>query len=179
MGERNQQILKSIEKGKVPILPIELTIATEALGLHIDKQGKLSKQLGEMMTQSSETWHDNAPAEAIANDSKILAASAEQTMRIINNSEVFDYANDDESVTLGSLVEIRYDGDDETMLFVLTGATRGLPEEITKTEGAECITIASPLGAALFDKQKGEKVSYSVKGKIIWVEIVDVHTIGA
>lgn len=61
MGERNQQILKSIEKGKVPILPIELTIATEALGLHIDKQGKLSKQLGEMMTQSSETWHDNAP----------------------------------------------------------------------------------------------------------------------
>lgn len=179
MGERNQNILKSIEDGKVPMLPFELTVATNALGSHLDKQSELGKKLGEMMRQSSETWHDNAPAEAIVDESNILAAVAEKTIRTINEADVFDYSNDDESVTLGSLVEIRYGGDGETRFFVLTGVIIEIPEEITNTEEAECVTISSPLGVALFDKQKGDKASYRVNGKTMQVEVINVRSVVA
>lgn len=179
MGERNENILKSIEDGKVPMLPFELTVATNALGIHLDKQSKLGKKLGEMMQQSSETWHDNAPAEAIANDSKILAASAEKTIQKINDAEVFDYSDDADKVTLGSLVDIRYEGDDDTMLFILTGVTREIPEEIANTEGANCVTISSPLGVSLFDKRKGDRTSYSVNGRIFGLEIVGVRSVNS
>lgn len=177
MGERNNNIQKSIEKGRVPVLPFELAIATQALGVHIGRQSELGAQLGLMMQQSSETWHDNAPAEAIASDAMVTAGAAEKIIQLLRDAELFNFGNDDDSVTLGSLVEIRREGDDTAELLMLTGVSPDIPEEVTDVKGIKCVTISSPVGKSIFGKKKGDVTTYTVKRRPMKIEVMDVRSI--
>ena len=165
MPSRNQEIAVALEQEKVPVLPFEVELAQRALLSHIKKQDDLGRQLGEAMNQSSETWHDNAPAEAIANSSKILEKTAGETLRIVNNSVVFSHeASEADGVTLGSLVSVLYDGDDDESHLYITGATRKITDEIEQSLGnfddLFVATITSPIGSALLGARVGDRVTY-------------------
>ena len=161
--DRNGRILECIEFARIPILPFELELAKNALQNHIKKQNELGKLMREAMTQSSETWHDNAPADVICGESKVLAQTAEQPNKVINFGEVFDYeTNLEAGATLGSLVGVRYDEWDEYINLYLTGSTHVLPPEILETITkpdieTQVITLSGPMGKQILGKQSGDR----------------------
>jgi hypothetical protein len=57
---------------KRKILQFELNRAQNELANLADKQAELGQSMGEAMSQTSETWHDNSCAEIIAQDSRVL-----------------------------------------------------------------------------------------------------------
>jgi transcription elongation factor GreA len=72
-------------------------------------------------------------------------------------------------VGVGSVVEIRFQGDDDTEKY-LVGSIEERHDEL------EVVSPGSPLGAALMGKQPGDKADYEVSGNTITVEIVGVGT---
>ena len=79
-----------------------------------------------------------------------------------------DDAGSDGRVGVGSIVEIRFAGDDDTERYLV-----GHIEERHETH--EVVSPGSPLGAALVGKAAGDKASYAVGGNSIDVEIVSVE----
>ena len=96
-------------------------------------------------------------------------ARIRQLEDILRRAEVGETPANDGIVEPGMVVEIRFEGDDETEKFLL-GARENL------SEGDE-LTVYSPqsaMGSAINGKSKGDTVSYTApNGKELKVEIVD------
>src|SRR4051794_18285474 len=76
---------------------------------------------------------------------------------------------DTEVVAAGSIVEIRYAGDDETERYLI-----GSIEE--RRDDLEVVSPGSPLGKALLGHRVGEVVDYTTPtGKVLKVEIVGLE----
>jgi transcription elongation factor GreA len=73
------------------------------------------------------------------------------------------------AVGVGSVVEIRFQGDDDTEKYLV-----GHIEE--RHDAYEVVSPGSPLGASLMGKSAGDKADYQVNGNTITVEIVSVGT---
>lgn len=164
--DRNAEIQRTIEAEKIPILPFELELARGAMEKHVKTQEALGREMGEAMNQSSETWHDNAPAEAISQASRTLAETAEQTIRVLKLSEIFEYeSSPEDGVTLGSIVAVRYGSSVEQNRFFLTGISRELTPsvaaKIPNVEDIDVINISSPVGRALMGKKAGETTMFT------------------
>lgn len=172
--KRNEHIRELLKKGKVPMLPFEAIVLEERLGLLKEKQGNLSSLLRRSMEDSSETWHDNAPAEAIANESKVVFAQAHKALAAQYNSEIVSYPPESlKQATLGSLVAVSFGGDAEQECVLLTGSVRELHKEIAKSLPTDtaCATLGSPLGKALFDSTAGNTVSYRAGKRDVQVQV--------
>jgi transcription elongation factor GreA len=72
-------------------------------------------------------------------------------------------------VGVGSVVEIRFEGDDDTEKYLV-----GHIEE--RHDEYEVVSPGSPLGESLLGHKAGDKTSYEVNGNSIGVEIVSVGT---
>jgi transcription elongation GreA/GreB family factor len=174
---RNEQIKGFLRDGKIPMLPFEAIIHEERLGLLKEKQGSLSVLLRAAMEESSETWHDNAPADAIADESKIISAKAHRTLAAQFHSEIIPYPSQSiEEATIGSLIAVTFSGDIEQESILLTGSVRELHREVARhlPDNTNCATIESPLGEALFDSKPGDLVSYRVNGREVQVQVVQI-----
>ncbi len=89
-----------------------------------------------------------------------------QIMLILDKAEVVDNVDTSE-VSAGSVVEIRYEGDDDTEKYLV-----GSIEE--RRDGLDVVSAESPLGAALLGHKPGETVTYQAPGGILKVDIVSI-----
>ena len=86
---------------------------------------------------------------------------------LIKNAEIVEAGGSD-AVQAGSVVEIRYEGDDETERYLI-----GSIEE--KSADLEVMSPGSPLGTALLGAKAGELVDFvAPNGNTLKVEIVSV-----
>ena len=86
---------------------------------------------------------------------------------LIKNAEIVEAGGSD-AVQAGSVVEIRYEGDDETERYLI-----GSIEE--KSADLEVMSPGSPLGKALLGAKAGELVDFvAPNGNTLKVEIVSV-----
>ncbi len=76
-------------------------------------------------------------------------------------------SGDGKSVSAGSVVSLRYEGDDDTEQYLL-----GSIEE--RRPGLSVISPGSPLGQALIGRAAGDTVEYEAPGGALRVEIVEV-----
>ena len=186
IGDRNRMIRQALNDERSPLLPFELELIYRDMRYHIDEQHRLGIVMGEAMTQSSETWHDNAPAEAIANESKILSERADRVAKLIGSRALFDYVAPDaveDGITLGSIVDVEYVNDNEVERIVITGVSRQLTPEVEQISicgsencEVEAVTISSPLGSALLGRESGDVVEFKgPNGRIIGLRVVLVR----
>ena len=98
-----------------------------------------------------------------------MEARIRQLQGILQDAIIVEAAATDGKVGVGSIVEIRFEGDDDTERYLV-----GHIEE--RHDEYEVVSPGSPLGAALLGKAAGEKTSYEVGGNSIGVEIVSVST---
>lgn len=113
---------------------------------------------------------ENADYHAAKDDQGRMEARIRQLQAILEHAVVLD----DEAapaaggvVATGSVVTIRYEGDDDTEQYLI-----GSIEE--RREGLSVISPGSPLGQALLGKSAGDTVSYEAPSGALRVEIVEV-----
>ncbi len=87
--------------------------------------------------------------------------------RILENAEIVEGAGGGDTVELGSIVEIRYEGDDDTETYLI-----GSIEE--RHDEYDVMSPDSPLGASLMGAKAGDTVSYQAPGGQLSVEVVSI-----
>ena len=97
-----------------------------------------------------------------------MEARIRQLQATLKTAEVVDVKEGVQlTVSAGTVVTIRYEGDEETERFFV-----GSIEE--RGEGVDVVSPGSPLGKALIGRSKGESVEYEAPGGKLRVEIVAV-----
>jgi transcription elongation factor GreA len=86
---------------------------------------------------------------------------------MIENAEIVEAGGSD-AVQHGSIVVIRYEGDDDTERYLI-----GSIEE--KTGDVDVISPGSPLGETLLGAVAGDVVEYEAPGGILKVEVVEIE----
>jgi transcription elongation GreA/GreB family factor len=167
--------MHALERADTPVLPFELEVMQLSFNGLAKEQSRLGTLLGQAMEESSETWHDNAPADILNADSRILSERARRVTEAMRGTVGFDYPTMDErAVTLGSIVTYCFTDDPgEIERVYIAGLTRELPADILEqidTSTSEdnelsVVTLASPLGRALLGKTIDEIAHYSVNGQ--------------
>ena len=96
-----------------------------------------------------------------------MEARIRKLQGLLDNAEIVEAAASD-AVVIGSVVAIRYEGDDDVERYLV-----GSIEE--RREGIEVASPESPLGAALLGHKAGDTVEYETPtGAKLKVELVEV-----
>jgi transcription elongation factor GreA len=95
-----------------------------------------------------------------------MEARVRQLEATLKNAQIVEASGD--SVSVGSVVTIRYEGDDDTERYYI-----GSIEE--RREGVDVMSPSSPLGSVLLGKRPGDVVEYEVpSGARLKVEVTEV-----
>lgn len=140
-------------------LKTELDLLTGEGRIDIANKIETARALGDLS--------ENGDYHAAKDQQGQMEARIRQLQGILQDAKVVEPAASDGNVGVGSVVSIRFPGDDDTETYLV-----GHIEE--RSDEHEVVSPGSPLGAALMGKTIGDEAAYEVNGRIITVEIVSV-----
>jgi len=154
------------------VLPYESNRLSKQVAEIKQKRGIVSGHIADAMEQSSETWHDNAPAEALfgemyqldTRESGLVSASR-HLIEVAYPTIVVDFA------TIGSRVLCGMGGD--KFYLDITGNLPLNKDEDDHHE-VERGSIAAPMPRALLGAKAGSVVEVDMPGRILEVEILEI-----
>ncbi len=111
---------------------------------------------------------ENADYDAAKNEQGINAARIRQLEQMLKNAVVIDSNTAGDIVEAGTLVELRYVGDDDVLTYLV-----GSIEE--RNEKYDVLSTNSPIGTAILGKGPGETVTYQGPKREMSVTIVAVR----
>ncbi len=112
---------------------------------------------------------ENGGYHAAKDEQGKLEARIRVLTELLRDAQVGEAPQETDRATAGTLVEVQFDGDDETETFLL-----GSRED--RVEGYQIYSPSSPLGAAVLGHQAGETVQYTApRGATMKVSIVSVQ----
>ncbi len=109
---------------------------------------------------------ENADYHAAREDQGRMEARIRQLQTIVDNAVIVE-GNDGGEVATGSIVALRYEGDDEVERYLI-----GSIEE--RPDGLPVISPHSPLGQALIGHGPGDTVEYQAPSGTLKVDIVEI-----
>jgi transcription elongation factor GreA len=112
---------------------------------------------------------ENADYHAAREDQGRMEARIRQLQSLVENAVIVEGTEGSDTVTPGSIVVLRYEGDDDVDRYLV-----GSIEE--RRSDVAVVSPASPLGQALLGGRKGDVVEYQAPGGDLKVEIVDIET---
>ena len=110
---------------------------------------------------------ENGDYHAAKDDQGKMEARIRQLQAMLKNAEIVDAPSGGGTVAAGSVVTIRYEGDDDTERYLI-----GSIEE--RRDDVSVISPGSPLGQALVGRGTGDIVEYEAPGGMLKVEVVAV-----
>jgi transcription elongation factor GreA len=110
---------------------------------------------------------ENGDYHAAKDDQGKMEARIRQLQALLDRAVIVDRADPGGKVATGSIVAIRYDGDDEVERYLV-----GSIEE--RRDDMAVISPGSPLGQALVGHQAGDTVEYAAPSGTLKVDIVEV-----
>jgi transcription elongation factor GreA len=110
---------------------------------------------------------ENADYHAARDDQGRMEARIRQLQSLIDNAVIVDGTESSDTVATGSVVALRYEGDDDADRYLV-----GSIEE--RRSDVSVVSPNSPLGQALLGHRKGDVVEYQAPGGNLKVEIVDI-----
>ena len=165
---RNEKILMDIERGLSPMSKDELDCIKDGLKKAIEKRKKITEDYNLAMSESSETYHDNAPAESALLDMRVIDSEIVILQNKIDTAVLYDSENNYKKVTLGSKVSFLYEGDSSPEIVTVVGSLSADGGRYSE------VSLQSPLGEAILGKVAGEYANFKVEDSNITVKIVDV-----
>jgi transcription elongation factor GreA len=114
---------------------------------------------------------ENADYDAAKNEQGHNEARIRQLEAMLKEAVVIEGAADGDTVQPGTLVDLRYEGDDEVLTYLV-----GSIEE--RHEKFEVLSTNSPLGQELLGKQPGATVTYQGPKRELSVTVVAVRPLG-
>jgi transcription elongation factor GreA len=112
---------------------------------------------------------ENADYHAARDDQGRMEARIRQLQSLIDNAVIVDSSQPSDTVAAGSVVALRYEGDEDSDRFLV-----GSIEE--RRDDVAVVSPQSPLGQALVGRRKGDVVEYQAPGGNLKVEIVEIET---
>ncbi len=112
---------------------------------------------------------ENADYHAAREDQGRMEARIRQLQSLVENAVIVEDQEGSDTVHAGSLVALRYEGDDDADRYLV-----GSIEE-RRTDVA-VVSPASPLGQALMGHRQGDVVEYQAPGGNLKVEIVEIES---
>ena len=114
---------------------------------------------------------ENGDYHAAKDDQGKMEARIRHIEAMLKNAQIVEASEvASDMVVAGSIVTIRYEGEDDTERY-LVGSIEEKPAGL---DGV--ISPGSPLGQALMSKRAGETAEFEVKGNPMKVEIVEIGT---
>jgi transcription elongation factor GreA len=110
---------------------------------------------------------ENADYHAAKDDQGRMEGRIRHLQALLENAVIVESTGPSETVVTGSVVAIRYDGDDEVEEYLV-----GSIEE--RHADRPVVSPGSPLGSALLGRRPGETVSYDAPTGTLTVEIVEI-----
>jgi transcription elongation factor GreA len=110
---------------------------------------------------------ENGDYQAAKDDQGKMEARIRQLNALLDRAVIVSGADEGGEVATGSIVSIRYEGDDEIERYLV-----GSIEE--RRDNLAVISPGSPLGRALLGRRAGDRVEYSAPGGTLKVAIVEV-----
>jgi transcription elongation factor GreA len=111
---------------------------------------------------------ENADYHAAREDQGRMELRIRQLTQLLDQAQIIHGGDSDGKVANGSIVSLRYKGDDEVERYLV-----GNIEE--RRDDLPVISPASPLGQALMGRSVGDSVDYEAPRGTLTVEIVDVE----
>src|SRR4051794_8182650 len=112
---------------------------------------------------------ENGDYHAAKDDQGKMESRVRQIEQTLKNATIVDASAVDSGVVIaGSIVSLRYEGDDDAERYLIGS----IEEKRGDLDGV--ISPGSPLGTALMGKGEGETVEYEAPGGKLKVEIVDI-----
>ena len=123
----------------------------------------------EALNQTSETWHDNAPFDALREKQAVLAAELQHLKETLGRSAPSLPRRDGRQVNIGSRVQLMDAARKSYQHYLLAGHwTYRLGEFI---DNHMIISCQSPLGASLLGRKSGETVTLPNKRQLTIIGI--------
>lgn len=124
------------------------------------------KDIGEANTQSSETWHDNAPLDVAQREFERLSKLIEELEKVIRQAEVVHINNSASAVvSLGS--EVTFVDQDGKEQAVKIGSH-------TPKDGSPCISYKAPIADLLLGHREGDVVEGTLVNRKVELEILKI-----
>lgn len=120
------------------------------------------------LTQSNETWHDNAPFDALRDTQALLVAEMQTLKAILQKAAISLPKPRKGRVNIGSVVTVQ-DGTKEHSYFVAGHWAAQVGEA---KEGVLVISCASPLGAALLGAKVGQDLNLTRPAKRLIIKSI-------
>ena len=140
----------------------ELTSLTTEGRINIARQIEAARALGDLS--------ENGDYHAAKDEQGRMESRIRQLQHMLERAVIVDEDEaDDDTVRAGSIVALRYEGDDDVERYLI-----GSIEERPADDDVEVVSSASPLGQALIGHRAGETVEYEAPRGNLRVEIVDV-----
>lgn len=134
----------------------------------IDELEKQIQDLGpefyDVFNQSSETWHDNAPFDALRDRQTVLDAERQHLRSLLRKSAVGVPKLRKGIIGIGSIVEVR-DKKGKHHLYRIAGHWTHRAGKII--DGSRIVSIDTPLAQALIKKRVGAQTDF---GEILSIE---------
>lgn len=125
---------------------------------------ELGPAFHEALNQTSETWHDNAPFDALREKQAVLAAELQSLKKVLSKSAPALPKSDGNRVGIGTVVKLEHNEKKSHHHYLLAGHwTFRLGELI---DSAMIISCQSPLGASLLGKKIGEVITLPNKQRM-------------
>ncbi|MEI6228859.1 MAG: GreA/GreB family elongation factor [Candidatus Saccharibacteria bacterium] len=119
----------------------------------------LGPRFYEVFNQTSETYHDNAPFEAVRDHQSLLSAERQKLKRILNNRAISMPKQKKNTVGIGSTVQvINNDTQKPTDYFIAGDWSINTGKKI---DGALVVSRKSPIATALIGKKIDDEVSFN------------------
>ncbi len=134
---------------------------------HLSTQGRV--EIAQTIERARELGDlsENADYHAAKDDQGRMEARIRQIQGLLESAVILDESEESGTVANGSIVSLRYEGDDDVERFLI-----GSIEE--RREDVPVISSASPLGQVLLGRRAGEWVEYEAPGGTLKVEIVEI-----
>lgn len=133
------------------------------------RTGKYRLELAEMIEKAREhgDLKENGEYHAAKDTQGLSEARVRELEDLVKNAKIVESASGDE-VAIGTIVEIRMEGDDETTTY-LVGSIEEQHDEF------DLLTTTSPLGQAVIGAKPGDKVKFEGPKATFEVEIISVR----
>lgn len=123
----------------------------------------LGPEFYDVFNQSSETWHDNAPFDALRDRQSVLDAERQQLRSVLRDSLPAVPKSRKGKIGYGAVVTLEKAG--QTRRYQIRGDWT--PHAGQAVNGVIVVSAQSPLGTEVIGKRVGDEISF---GKILTVE---------
>jgi transcription elongation GreA/GreB family factor len=147
-------------KHEVYLLPDDRLYAEKRI-VQLEKEIQdLGPDFNDAFSQSSETWHDNSPFEAVRDKQSMLAAELHQLRTLIRTASLQPPKIKRGTVGIGHTVWLANDK-------AYTIAGDWTPNAGHTVNGATVVSRHTPVANALIGKKKGESVQFGAIASVI------------